>query len=178
MKPETVKVAITQADDNVAIMSFITLGRGDVLPFGAEWADKAAAIWMREPTATNLQHEIDRTAGLARPIKDYRMIDAVEIPIDRTFRNALRDRGGKLEVDMYEARKIHLERIRVDRAAKFLELDGEWMKATGQKNNTEADAIEAQRQVLRDLTADPRIEAATTPEALKALWPAELGDTR
>jgi len=176
MIPETVKVAITQADDTVAIMSFITLGRGDMLPFGAEWADKAGAIWMREPTPANLEHEIGRTAGLARPVKGYRIVAEAEVPTDRTFRNALRDRGGKLEVDMPEARKIHLDRIRVARVAKLTELDGEWMRATGQGKKAEADAVEVQRQKLRDLPATLGAEAARTPEELKALWPeAELG---
>jgi hypothetical protein len=174
MKPETVKVAITQADDTIAVMSFVTLGRGDVLPFGAKWADKAAAIWMREPTSSNLEHEIGRTAGLALPIKGFRKLTEGEVPTDRTFRGAWRDRGSRLEVDMPAAREIHRDHLRAARSAKLMQLDGEWMRATGQGKKQDADAVEAQRQALRDLPADPRIEAVSTPEELKAVWPEEL----
>lgn len=171
MEPVTVKVAITQADDAVAIMSFITLGRGDVLPFGAEWADKAAAIWLREPTPANLEHEIDRTAGLALPIKGYRKLADGEVPADRTFRNAWRDRAGRVEVDMPEARKILLDSVRAVRMGKLAELDGQWMRATGQGDKAAADAVEAERQKLRDLPERIGVELAETPEELKELWP-------
>lgn len=174
MTPETVKIAITQADDSMAIMSFVILGRGDMLPFGAEWADKAEAIWMREPTPANLEHEIGRTAGLSRPIKGYRKIDDIEVPADRTYRNALRDRGDKLDWDMPAARELHREKLRHARASAFVRLDGEWMKAQGQGKTAEADAVEAKRQMLRDLPDDPKIEDATTIQELKAVWNDEL----
>ncbi len=176
----TVKVAITQANDEVAIMSFVTIGRGDVLPVGAEWVDKAAGQWMREPKPETLEHEISRTAGLARPIKGYRLMGELEGEqyekglADRTYRNAWRDRSGRIEVDMPAAREIHRERMRIARAAKLQELDGEWMRATGQGKKEEAEAVEAKRQTLRDALADPAIEAAETPEALRAIWPQEL----
>ena len=41
-------------------------------------------------------------------------------------------------------------------------------------NSAKMDEIEAQKQSLRDATADPAIEAAQTPEALKAVWPSVL----
>jgi hypothetical protein len=175
MKTQTVKVAITQADDSVAIMTFVTLGRGDVLPEGAEWADKAEAAWMREPTETNLQREVDRTAGLARPIKGFRRIDEIEVPTDRTFRNAWKDTG-MIEVDMLKARELLLEKLRIARTQKLSELDADWMKATGQGDKAEAEKVEAERQKLRDLPETVGVELAETPEDLKALWPeAELG---
>lgn len=37
--------------------------------------------------------------------------------------------------------------------------------------------IAAKKQALRDVTADPAIEAALTPEALKAAWPEALKAT-
>ena len=34
--------------------------------------------------------------------------------------------------------------------------------------------IAKRKQALRDVTADPAIEAARTPDELRAVWPAEL----
>jgi len=170
---KSIKVAIIQANDSVAIMSFLILGRGNILPFGAQWADKDEAIWMREATPENIDHEISRIAFIEKPIKGYRIIDDTEVPADRTFREAWTDTG-KIEIDMPKAKEVHRNKIRAVRADKLMQLDGEWMRATGQNKKQEADDIEAQRQILRDLPADPRIEAATTPEELKAFWPEEL----
>ena len=35
-------------------------------------------------------------------------------------------------------------------------------------------AVAAQKRVLRDVTADPRIDAAKTPDELRAVWPDAL----
>jgi hypothetical protein len=168
-----VKVSIKQADGMVAIMSFITLGRGDSLPRGAEWADKAAGIWMREPTPANIEHELDRIPTFVRPLA-WRIVKAEDVPTDRTYRNALRDDGAKLAHDVEVAKGLHREQLRHARAARFTELDGQWMAATGQGKKAEADAVEAERQRLRDLPDDPAIDAAKTIEELKATWPADL----
>ena len=100
----TVKVAIVQANDEVAIQSFVILGRGDTLPFGAVWVDKALGQWMREPNKANLENEISRTAGLERPIKRYRLMEALEGEqyekslVDRVYRKAWRDKIGRAHV--------------------------------------------------------------------------------
>ena len=40
------------------------------------------------------------------------------------------------------------------------------------------DQLRAERkQQLRDVTADPAIDAATTPDELKAVWPEALEET-
>lgn len=170
-----VKVAITKQDDSVAIMSFVTVGRGSTLPSGAVWADKEAGQWMREPTPQVIEEEIQRAMI---PMKSWRIIKPEDIPKDRTYRNALRDKGAALDWDMPMARELHREKIRHARAGAFLELDAEWMKAVGQSKTLDAAAVEAQKQALRDLPADPRIEAAQTTDELKAVWSAELGELR
>ena len=90
------------------------------------------------------------------------MIDAVRLPnladddnVDRRWRSCLRaDKSGKIGVDMPPARAQRLEEIRVERNRRLVELDGPWMRATGQGKTTEGDAIEAKRQQLRDIPND------------------------
>jgi nitroimidazol reductase NimA-like FMN-containing flavoprotein (pyridoxamine 5'-phosphate oxidase superfamily) len=59
--------------------------------------------------------------------------------------------------------------LRHERGARFLELDAQWMRATGQGRQAEVAAIEKKRQALRDAPADPRIDAARNLEQLKAI---------
>lgn len=94
------------------------------------------------------------------------------------FHNCWRDDGtGKVVVDMPLARTQRLREIRTERDRRFAPLDNEWMKATGQGNKAEAEALEAKRQALRDIPQNIDLEAVTTPEALEAFepnWPEKL----
>lgn len=100
--------------------------------------------------------------------------DASEIPEDRTFRNAWVHDGKKPVVHMGRAREIHRNHLRKLRAAKFLELDAAYNSADENGDAAGKKAIGARRQVLRDITRHPSIEAAQTPEELKAAIPKEL----
>jgi hypothetical protein len=169
-----VKIAITQANDELAIMTFLTIGRGSILPAGAVWADKETGQWMRPATQENINDEVRRSGFLAHPIKGWRIIQESDIPKDRTYRNALRDRGDRLDWDMPAARELHRDKIRHARALAFLKLDGDWMRAQGQGKIEEVRAVETKRQELRDLPSDPRIEAASSIEELKEIWNGDL----
>jgi hypothetical protein len=68
---------------------------------------------------------------------------------------------------MASALDIHKENLRRERQPRLDALDVEYMKAL--EAGTGADAIAAQKATLRDITDDPRLAAATTPDALKAL---------
>jgi hypothetical protein len=96
------------------------------------------------------------------------------LPDDRLFRDAWSadSEAGVISIDMPTARNIWRDRIRRARTPELLTLDAEFMKAleTGASTAT----IVAQKQALRDAPADPGIEAATTPEALKLVKPAGL----
>ncbi len=176
MEIQTVKIAIEQPGDSVAVMDLAVVGRGSILPVHAEWIDEAAGWWRREPTDTVIREQISRgQQSYLGPTSGYRIIDASEVPQDRTFRAAWKHRTGKIEVDMPRARQVHLDRIRVARAPILDQLDRDWMKATGQGKKADADAVETKRQKLRDLTTAVDVEAAQTPEGLKAIWPSELG---
>ena len=95
-----------------------------------------------------------------------------EIPTDRTFRNAWKAGVGAVEHDMAKCREIHKDRLRVLRAPKLAAADVEFMKALEAGQPTSQ--IVAYKQALRDVTADPAIEAAKSPEELKAVLPSVL----
>ena len=101
---------------------------------------------------------------------DARWIDDSELTLDRGFRAAWIDEGG-LKVDMVRARNIHRDRLRALRAPKMAALDIEYMRADEAGNESRKSSIAIQKQVLRDVTDDPKIENALTPEELKAVLP-------
>lgn len=79
-----------------------------------------------------------------------------------------------IQVNMTKAREIKRDMIRAERDPKLKELDIEFQKAL--ETGADTSAIVAQKQALRDAPADPAIDAATTPEELKAVVPAALAD--
>lgn len=97
-----------------------------------------------------------------------------QIPSDRVFRSAWTANAeqGVIEVDMVRARDIWRDKIRAARIPEFARLDAEFMKAL--ETSADTSAIIAAKQALRDAPADPAIEAASTPTALKFVQPAGL----
>lgn len=92
---------------------------------------------------------------------------SVTVPAFRDFRDAWVRDGDVIDTDMDKARDIQKDVIRADRAPMLDALDVETMKAL--ESGADVSGIAAQKQTLRDITADPRIAAAATPEELKAL---------
>lgn len=74
-----------------------------------------------------------------------------------------------ITIDMSKAREIQRDRMRTARAPKLDALDVSYQRA--HETGADTSAIVAQKQALRDVTVDPAIEAAQTPDALKAVWP-------
>ncbi|HET7851986.1 MAG TPA: hypothetical protein VFK91_04500, partial [Methyloceanibacter sp.] len=96
-------------------------------------------------------------------------------PQDRTFRNAWTlGAGGAVDVDMPRAREVWRARMRKARAPLLAALDVDMSRAF--RDSARQNEIEAKRQTLRDVTADPAIEAATTPEELDEVWPQALSE--
>lgn len=93
------------------------------------------------------------------------IVEDTEINSDRTFRNAWKKNGKKLEVDLPKAAQIAHERRRAKRAEEFAPLD---VEATIPAKAKEA---ESKRQAVRNKhdTIQLEIDAATTPEQLKAV---------
>lgn len=100
---------------------------------------------------------------------DVRDAASLTVPQDRTFRGAWQFNGDAVEIDMTKARDIHRDNLRAERAPKLAELDTAWFRAAETGDTTAQADIAAQKQALRDVTADARIDGAKTPDALKAL---------
>lgn len=126
-----------------------------------------------------LSDEDYRAHVIARsiPIDATNVIELGEndtIPEDRYFRNAWVLNGNAVEVNMEKARVIHMDALRVVRNEKLAELDIQFSVALGKKDQTTADAVEAEREILRQIPQTFDLTQATTPEELKALIPSEL----
>ena len=93
------------------------------------------------------------------------------IPSERTFRNAWEANSdtGVISVNMTKARDIWRDKIRAAREAPFQDLDTAYMKAL--ESGADTSSIIAQKQVLRDAPALASIDAASTPDELKAIQP-------
>jgi hypothetical protein len=166
MKPETILVAVTMPD-GLHITVLATAARGNVLPEGASWLDESTGWWVRPPTQAVIESELKKACPGAL---SWRIIQESDLPTGgRTYRNAWVDTGTSVVHDMPKARDVHRDLIRKLRVPALKELDAQWMRATGQGKKAEADAIESQRQALRDAPADPRIDAAANTEELKLL---------
>lgn len=79
-----------------------------------------------------------------------------------------------ISINMTKARDIKRDMIRAERAPLLAELDLQFMRAVEQGNTSLQAEIAARKQALRDATDDPVIEAAETPEELKAAVPEDL----
>jgi hypothetical protein len=81
-----------------------------------------------------------------------------------------------ININMTKAREIHREKVREARSPKLAAKDVEFQRAL--EIGADTSAIVADKQALRDAPASAAIEAATTPDELKASWDAELlGDS-
>jgi len=81
-----------------------------------------------------------------------------------------------ISVNMDKARDIHRDRVREARNPKLAAKDVEFQRAL--ETGADTSAIVADKQALRDAPAAAAIEAASTPEELKAAWDVDLlGDS-
>ena len=117
----------------------------------------------------NLQEEIDKWHPTYKErVLSTRTIEKSEVPTDRYFRDAWED-NGVVEVNMEKAKEIQRNYLRKEREPLLKELDIQYTKSLETKDNQLQDEIVRQKQVLRDITEDPRIANAQSPEELKAL---------
>ena len=174
-----VRIAITMDDGTVAVMAFITKSRSPTLPKGAVWLEDG--YWYREPNDANIFAEITKafrpvdSLGIPLPQPtSYKVITTAEEPSDRAYRNAWVFDGKKIVHDMPKARAIHLDKVRRARTRRMGELDVMWSRAAARNDKQAAEAIEAERQALRDAPATLPVDSAQTVDELKAIWPADL----
>lgn len=100
-----------------------------------------------------------------------RFVDDAQLPTDRYFRDAWKH---DLTVDMVKAREIHKDRLRAQRAPLLAALDIEYQIADEKGDAAAKKTVADKKQALRDVTDDPAIASAATPEELKAAIPAVL----
>ena len=139
---EQVKIAISLQDDSLIIKSLVT--------------NDFCGI-QREPTKEVIEAEIRRSSYNDK-VKSWRIITDDDLIPDRTFRNAWKDVGHKLDVDMPKAREIHKEHLRFTRGYILLELDVEYMLADEKNDMKKKKEIIDKKQKLRDITKHPNIE--------------------
>jgi hypothetical protein len=159
-------IAITMPDGSVTIRRYIVHLRNP----------RGELMGLRTPDDEHIRASLARQGWQDFP---WKLVSPTELP-PRAFRAAWRldpslPRRERLRVDMPAAREIHRERIRARRAPLFAALDAEYMRADERGDVAEKQRVATLRQHLRDAPADPRIEAATTPEELAAVDP--LSDT-
>ena len=81
-----------------------------------------------------------------------------------------------INVNMTKARDIHRDKVRQARNPLLASKDVEFQRAL--ETGADTAAIVAAKQALRDAPAAAAIDAATTPEELKASWDTTLlGDS-
>jgi hypothetical protein len=125
-----------------------------------------------EPEALWLQRIAARI--IPPDAQDVHVIEEEDIPRDRTFRNAWKHRAGVISVDMPKARDVHRNNLRRARKPMLELLDVEGLRAIESNDNELLEQVKTGKQLLRDAPAHPDIEAAQTPEELKAIWPLEV----
>jgi hypothetical protein len=159
-KPEVQTVAVRQAGGGVTVMRVVE-GFEPITPdyvnyligqhiAGGNWVgDHAPVDWEFVPN------------------------DYVDENTDRTYRNAWVHEHGKAQKkpnhDMPKAREIQRVYLRKARMAEFCRLDNEYRIADEAGDVALKTELARQRQAFRDVTEDPRIEAAQTVEELKTL---------
>ena len=81
-----------------------------------------------------------------------------------------------INVNMTKARDIHREKVRQARNPKLAAKDVEFQRAL--ETGADTATIVSEKQASRDAPAAAAIDAATTPEELKAAWDSDLlGDS-
>lgn len=179
LAPDTVTVAITREDGGVTVMKVIT----------AEYAwDKEQGVRVctqsHDPTPEYIEELIAKryepapghpfgvwSSGNGKRAVSWRFVADDYGNEDRTYRNAWKDAPGrsKPDHDMPKAREIHRAYLRRARLAEFCRLDHDYRLADEANDQAAKKTIGTERQKFRDVTEDPRIEAAQTVEELKAL---------
>jgi hypothetical protein len=136
----------------------------------------------REPTPEYINSLIEKRyeAGMwnsdnGKKALSWRIVPDDFADTDRTFRNAWKDgRNGKPDHDMPKAREITRIHLRKERLKEFCRLDHVYRLAEEAGDQEVKREVATVKQKFRDVTDDPRIEAAQTVEELKALKLAEL----
>lgn len=173
--PDVLTVAVTRVDGGVTVLRVV------VNEYGPDPEKPGERMLTREYPVDEAY--IDRLiarygwTGPLTPTGWYLVPnDYVDESTDRTFRAAWKHETGQRKpvVDMPKAREIHRGRLRRMRTPLLDDLDTAYMRADEVGDQQEKKRIASKKQALRDVTDDPAIEAAQTPDELKAVIPEVL----
>ncbi|MES0190152.1 hypothetical protein [Mesorhizobium sp. C264A] len=125
-------------------------------------------------TDGHIQAEIGKTgqtwAALGLTAVSWRRCKLEDFPADlHEFRAAWVDRKGKITVDMNKAKDCTRDRLRAERAPLLEAKDVDALRALEADDKAALADVAAEKQRLRDITELPAIDAAKTPDDLKAL---------
>ncbi len=171
--PDVVTIAVTRADGGLTVLRVIVAEyRPTTEQEKADGKGDRITNWVVKPTSEYIDAIIAKHGWKGTPYEavSWEVVpnDYITEQTDRTFRHAWKHGGGlKPNVDMTKAKELHRSRLRDLRASVMEVLDVEYMRADEQGDSQEKKRIAARKQALRDITAHPEIEAATTPEELK-----------
>ena len=113
--------------------------------------------------------EQDAWSKLPQDAISPRFVEASDIPADRSYRNGWKDTGVAIRHDMPKCRNLHRQKLRELRTPKLLKLDADYLRADELGDTAEKARISSLKRALRDITAHPAIDAATTIEELKVI---------
>lgn len=160
MKPKQVRILATYADGGVAVIAFVTVG----------YNPDGSVQFKREATQSLVDAECARISEvLPSAIVSWRFIADADVPTSRDYRGAWVDTGTSIGHDMTRARALHREKLRAERAPLLAALDVEYQRADERSDAAEKRRVALAKQALRDVTSDPRIEAAANVDELRAV---------
>jgi len=132
--------------------------------------DMRAVVADSVPGATLTFYDITEiVANYPDPIASYTEIKVAEVPTTRAYRNAWAVNGTTIGYSMPKARDIHRDKLREARKPMLEALDVAYQRADEQDNGPEKRRIAAEKQKLRDITANQLIERANNIAALETL---------
>jgi hypothetical protein len=128
------------------------------------------------PGITDAEIEQRAFAKLPMAATNPQFVDLAVIPSDRTFRDAWEHGGNTVVHNMAKARTIAQDRVREARGPRFTALDADYIRALEDNDTSKQAQIKAQKAILRNAPADPRIANAADPVALKAAVAAVIAE--
>jgi len=122
------------------------------------------------PNATLVFYDIARVAAdYPDPIVAYEKITVDDIPDSRTYREAWTVSSKTIMISMTKAREVRRTKLREERKPMLEVLDVAYQRADEQDDGPLKRKIAAEKQKLRDITANPLIERAKDTAALDVL---------
>ena len=127
-------------------------------------------------TLADASEHKDYLIGLGESAAFQAIVTSPQLPQERYFRPAWRFNGVSVTLDIPACRQRHIDKLRRVRNVKLQDSDADYMRALEQANQTQLDALKNYRQALRDMpqAVNTTLQAAATPEAIKAIRPAIL----